>query len=183
MKNYLCFGIATKLIIKNKLEFQEEPLDETLSDLKFKLDLELYDIKYLKNSIVLEIKKDIFEKYAIDFIKEQWLNIDYKERFYIIQNFDTLKNLKYEKIMSEVKYGFVRSCHFLSSDKIFNDISYVDILGKSNISCDLFSYLIDGPLLLKNEECTLNYLRNSIIESSENPIRKGAFISISCELF
>ena len=39
--------------------------------------------------------------------------------------------------------------------------------------------LLDAKIALQHEECALNYLRNCIITSSHNPIKKAGVIAIS----
>ncbi len=40
-------------------------------------------------------------------------------------------------------------------------------------------YILDAKISLQHEECVLNYLRNCIISSSHNPIKKAGVIAIS----
>ena len=179
MEKYLCFGIATKIIIKNSLKCKDEKLEEKLKRLECNLDLNLYDIHYTDNSIILEIKKDIFEKNAIKFIIEQWTNIEYKDRLYIIDQYLILADSKYGRLIEIATDRIIPSLRFFKSENVFNDISYIDTLRESDILCDLFCYLVDSKISIQNEECALNYLRKCIIESSRNPIKKAAVISIS----
>ena len=64
----MCFGIATKIVIRNSLKYKNENLEEKLKRLELNLDLSLYDIHFTDNSIILEIKKDIFEENVMKFI-------------------------------------------------------------------------------------------------------------------
>ena len=179
MEKYLCFGIATKIVIRNSLKYKNENLEEKLKRLELNLDLSLYDIHFADNSIILEIKKDIFEENAMKFIIEQWAKIEYKDRLYLINQFLILTDFEYEKLIEYAKSATIGSLRFFESEKILNDISYIDTMGKSDISCDLFCFLTDARLSIQNEECALNYLRNCIMAGSKNPIKKAAFISIS----
>ena len=178
MEKYLSFGIATKIVINNTLK-EEEDLKEKMRRLGESIDLSLYNIEYTEKSIILEIKKDVFEKNAMKFCIEQWENIEYKTKFYIIRSFEIMDGVNFDKVIEESKMGLIWGFHFFNSEKVLNDISYIDTLGKSDISCDLFCYLLDAKISLQREECALNYLRNCIINSSHNPIKRAGVIAIS----
>lgn len=177
MVKYLTFGIATKIIIHNKLK-ENEDLKEKINRLNKTIDLDLYNIEYTTNSVILNIKKDIFEKHAIKFLVEQWESIEYKMKYAIVEAFKTLDGCSYDSIIDAAKMGIVANFRFLENTRISNDISYIDTFGRSDISCDLLTYLVDGKISLQNEECALNYLRNCIINSSYNPIKKAGVINI-----
>ena len=178
MVKYLTFGIATRIIIHNKLE-ENEDLKEKINRLNKTIDIDLYNIEYTANSVILNIKKDIFEKYAMKFMFEQWESIENKSKSYIIEAYKILDGSSYNKIIDDANMGWIGDFRLLENTKILNDISYIDTLGRSDISCDLLTYLVDAKISFQNEECALNYLRNCIINSSYNPIKKAVVINIS----
>ena len=58
------------------------------------------------------------------------------------------------------------------------DISYLDSEGSCEIFCNLIDFIGDGKVLFECYNEIFTYLRNCIINSSSNPIRTAAFITI-----
>lgn len=179
MKN-LCFGLATKIIIKQNSNFEKESNNERLKRIGEKIDLSLYDRKDYEDYTVLEIKKEIFEENAIKFIVEQYINMESKDRLSVMAELLRMNDSKYEKIMYYVKNNLINSLQFFDGDKTNNDISYLDSFRKSKISCDLICYLCRKNIVFDDGYNEMfNYIKKCIQNSSENEIRTAVVIALS----
>lgn len=124
------------------------------------------------------MKKDIFEKYAIEFIKEQSDYFGEYAKKYAKEQLPLLENLKYDKLIEIAKDKDIYSFCYLEGSIFCNDISYLDNDGKSLIYCDVIDFISEGKVDLE-EYCEIfTYLRNCIINSSQNPIRTATVVTI-----
>ena len=99
MGQYLDCGIATEIIVEKRRNSTEKILEK----LKNKIDLNIYDISQNDELVCLDIKEDIFEKYAIPFIEEQLemvkSNLTTEKELKSLKNLEELKGKSYEELI------------------------------------------------------------------------------------
>lgn len=166
-------GIATRIVIEKEYWKTEEILES----IKNEIDLSIYNVIDEENYIFLEMKKDIFEKNAVDFIKEQLsLIVDKKGSKERIEELRNLENKSYEELMEIANYKKYISFQFVEGCRYSNDISY--IAKKFYAYADVVSYISDGKVFFECYSDIFYYLRKTIIANSKNPIRTAAVITI-----
>lgn len=157
-----------------------------MNQLKKKLDLKIYnepieDEKFL----LLGMKKEYIEKYAIPFIEEQLKivleNVEDTEAYErISKNLKELlkisKGKNYEELIQMAKEQ--QNVHFelIEGNLFTNDISYIG--NRLKIFADMIIYLDDGKIIMESYYDIFRYFRNTIIKSSNSPIKTSAVISI-----
>lgn len=175
MEQYLQCGIAQKIIIENIYKEDNKIILERIGE---NINLDLYNINKKPQFIELEMKKEIFEKYVVDFIIEQ-LNLFWKyEIMEKEENINKLKALKYEELISIAKENDINSFQFLQSNGLNNSISYLDLERKTRIHCDTICYMGLGKVNVQDFNGIFTYLRNCIINSSNSPIKTSAIITV-----
>lgn len=175
MGTYLCCGIAKRITVEKERKTKEEILER----LKESIDLDIYE-EPIENErfLMLEIKKEILENYAIDFIEEQ-LKIGKQnttdDRYNRMEIWD-LKGKKYEELIDIAKnheciqFELIEGCIFA------NDISY--IAKGLRIYADVIIYSSDGKIIMECYNEIFRYFRNLIIKSSNSPIKTAVVVSI-----
>lgn len=174
MGTYLSCGIATRLTV-DKNNYRKE---EILEELKGTIDLNIYKIREDENKMYLDIKEEVFEKYAIDFIEEQ-LEFMKDNDEYIIESLNKIqkiKSKKYDELVEIAKEKSIENFQFEQGFWICNDVSYLS--KKVSIYADVVLYIFDGRAIMESYAGIFRYLRKTIIESSTNPIRTAVVITI-----
>lgn len=175
MEQYLQCGIAQKIEIESVYKEDNKTVLERIGE---NIDLSLYNINKGPQYIKLEMKKEIFEKYAVDFIKEQ-LELFWKyDKRHFEKNLQRLRNLKYEELIDIAKEKDINNFQFLESKGVWNNISYLDTERFCTIYCDSISYMGLSKVNMNNYNSIFTYLRNCIIKSSDNPIKTSAVITM-----
>ena len=117
------------------------------------------------------------KKYVVDFIIEQ------SKFFYEYNNtkkeLQKLKGLKYDELINIAKEQSLTNFQFLPRNVFCNYASYLTSDTNCRISCDIISFIGDGKVYLECYYDIFTYLRNCIINSSNNPIRTSTVITIS----
>lgn len=176
MGQYLACGIATKIIVEKKWNKTEE----VLKKMKRRIDLNIYNISENDKYICLDIKENIFEKYAIPFIEEQLEIIkDNITNERILEDFKNFKELEGKSFEELVKISNEKSNYFfqkLEGNRFCNDVSY---LTKGDFAyADIISYISDGKIFMECYYNMFDYIRKLIVKSSTNPIRTSAIVTI-----
>ena len=174
MGQYLECGIAQRIIIENRYKEDNKTILERIGK---NIDLNLYNINKGPQYIELKMKKEIFEKYAIDFIIEQ-TKFFRKYETTELDDLLNLKGLKYDKLIDIAKEKDLINFQFLDGNYINMDISYLDEESNCRIYGDFISFIGDGKVFLECYNSIFTYLRNCIINSSNNPIRTSVIITI-----
>ena len=141
------------------------------------IDLNIYN-NPLENEkyLLLEMKREFMEKYAIKFIEEQLeiaLENTSEEDKSLIKE---LKDKKYDELMEFAEEKQYQNFQLIEGNIYSNDISY--IANKLTIFADIIVYMIDGKILMECYADMFRYLRNLILKNSNNPIKTSAVISI-----
>lgn len=141
------------------------------------IDLNIYN-NPLENEkyLLLEMKREFMEKYAIKFIEEQLeiaLENTSEEDKSLIKE---LKDKKYDELMEFAEEKQYQNFQLIEGNIDSNDISY--IANKLTIFADIIVYMIDGKILMECYADMFRYLRNLILKNSNNPIKTSAVISI-----
>lgn len=173
MGTFLCCGIAKTIIVKKERYTREEILEK----IKKTIDLNIYN-NPLENEkyLLLEMKREFMEKYAIKFIEEQLeiaLENTSEEDKSLIKE---LKDKKYDELMEFAEEKQYQNFQLIEGNIYSNDISY--IANKLIIFADIIVYMIDGKILMECYADMFRYLRNLILKNSNNPIKTSAVISI-----
>ena len=174
MGTFLGCGIAKTIIVKKERYTREEILEK----IKKTIDLNIYN-NPLENEkyLLLEMKREFMEKYAIKFIEEQLEiaveNTSEKEDKSLIKE---LKDKKYDELMEIAEQKQYEKFQLIEGCIYSNDISY--IANKLTIFADIIVYMIDGKILMECYADMFRYLRNLILKTSNNPIKTSAVISI-----
>ncbi len=173
MGTFLCCGIAKTIIVKKERYTREEILEK----IKKTIDLNIYN-NPLENEkyLLLEMKREFMEKYAIKFIEEQLeiaLENTSEEDKSLIKE---LKDKKYDELMEFAEEKQYQNFQLIEGNIYSNDISY--IANKLTIFADIIVYMIDGKILMECYADMFRYLRNLILKNSNNPIKTSAVISI-----
>ena len=141
------------------------------------IDLNIYN-NPLENEkyLLLEMKREFMEKYAIKFIEEQLeiaLENTSEEDKSLIKE---LKDKKYDELMEFAEEKQYQNFQLIEGNIYSNDISY--IANKLTIFADIIVYMIEGKILMECYADMFRYLRNLILKNSKNPIKTSAVISI-----
>ena len=182
MGRFLCVGIATKVFVK-KDGYSKEKI---MYQLKKSLDLKIYDEPIEDEKfLLLGMKKEYIEKYAVPFVEEQLKIV--LENMADIEDYERIsKNLKellenskgknYKELMQMAEEQHNINFELAEGNLFTNDISYIgDWL---TIFADLITYLNDGKIVMETYYDMFRYFRNTIIKSSDSPIKTSAMISI-----
>ena len=175
MKMYFCCGIAKIIIIKIN---QKEEKEEILKRFSKKVDLKIYNIMYTEGYIVLNIKNEILEQNFYEFIYEQSKNFNFNAKNLIQREIQNIKNKKYDMLMKTIKSKNTKVLEFTRGNEYSNDISYLDEEGKNTIFCDIISFISVESIFYKNYNEIFTYLRNCIINTSNNIIKTAIVITI-----
>ena len=151
--------------------------EKILEKIKKTIDLNIYN-NPLENEkyLLLEMKREFMEKYAIKFIEEQLeiaLENTSEEDKSLIKE---LKDKKYDELMEFAEEKQYQNFQLIEGNIYSNDISY--IANKLTIFADIIVYMIDGKILMECYTDMFRYLRNLILKNSNNPIKTSAVISI-----
>ena len=174
MGQYLECGIAQTIIIEKRYKEDNKTVLERIGE---NIDLSIYNIIEEDDYIELEMKKELFEKYAVDFIIEQSKFFRDNERTNV-ESLLELKGLKYDKLIEIANEKSIYNFQFLDGNYINMDISYLDPKSKCRIYGDFISFIGDGKVFLECYNYIFTYLRNCIINSSNNPIRTSVIVTI-----
>ena len=171
MREYLTCGIAKRIVIRS--EDEQEDKETILERIGQNIDLNLYNRIDDEEYIILNIKKDIFEKNVHELIDEQTKRfyMNEYEKIFIGYQLKDLKNMKYEEIL---KYFNIKR-----GDSVTNNISYLDSTGKCVIYCDLLEFFGTGDTFFECYNDIFTYFRNCIINSSKNAIRTSMVITMT----
>lgn len=183
MGRFLCAGIATKVFVKKDGYYSKEKI---MNQLKKTLDLKIYDEPIEDEKfLLLGMKTEYIEKYAVQFVEEQ-LNIvlenmvDTRDYERISEGLKELlensKGKNYEELMQMAEEKHNINFQLIEGDLFTNDISYIG--NRLTIFADLITYLSDGKIVMETYYDMFRYFRNTIIKSSNSPIKTAAMISI-----
>ena len=178
MGQYLACGLAEKIYITKKQEnfiTKYYTKENIISLLENKLNLEIYDITEDDCFVYLTLKDDIFNKYALSFIEKELNNTVTSEKVNALSSLDQFRNLSKHDFMEELYKKNNRFISFFEGHKYTNNISYIFDDTKLNIFCDLIYFINDGKTFFECYYSLFYYLRKTIIEKSNNPI-KDAFV-------
>ena len=175
MGRYLSCGIATEITILKRYNEENDIIMERIGK---NIDLNIYERIDYDDEIVLQIKKDIFEKYIVDFIVEQSKYFKDGIGKDTIDKLEQLKGLSYDEMIEIAKEKKIYTFQFLRGDRICNDISYLDPHGDNDIYCDIIDFISDGKVFLECYWDIFTYFRNCIIQLSKSPIRTGFVVTI-----
>ena len=182
MSRFLCVGIATKVFVK-KDGYSKEKI---MYQLKKSLDLKIYDEPIEDEKfLLLGMKKEYIEKYAVPFVEEQLKIV--LENMADIEDYERIsKNLKellenskgknYKELMQMAEEQQNINFELAEGNLFTNDISYIG--DGLTIFADLITYLNDGKIVMETYYDMFRYFRNTIIKSSDSPIKTSAMISI-----
>ena len=178
MGTYMACGIATEIAVLTKYEDK----DEVLKELGKKINLDLYEITKEDSRIILDMKKEIFEKYAVDCILEQ---LKYcrnknrkKEEEEEEEKLKKLKGLKYDELMQIAEDGDIYCFQLFEGNSASSCISYLTDLHNITIYCDMVHYVLDGKAFLECWYDMFYYIRNCMINSSTSPIKSSLVVDI-----
>lgn len=182
MGKFLCVGIATKVFVK-KDGYSKEKI---INQLKKTLDLKIYDEPIEDEKfLLLGMKTEYIEKYAVPFVEEQLKivlenMVDIEEYERISKNLKELlensKGKNYEELMQMAEEQQSINFELAEGNLFTNDISYIG--DGLTIFADLITYLNDGKIIMESYYDMFRYFRNTIIKSSNSPIKTSAMISI-----
>jgi len=175
MGRYLSCGIATQIIIYKR--YHEEN-DKILERIGKNFDLNIYDRTDCENGIILKLKEDMIEQHAIDFAIEQTEKFSERNKKEAKQRLETLRGLRFKDMLEKAKENHVYEFYFYEGNRVCNDISYLDPDGNCKVICDIVDIISNGKVLLECYEDLFTYFRNCIIQSSKNPIRTAAVVTI-----
>ena len=182
MGSYLSVGIAKKIFIKKRRgKFETESSKENaLKEISNEIDLDIYKISIFDDYIILDIKEEILEKNLVNLLKMQFNNFrtDAYEREELSTQINKIENKKFSEIIEISKEKSCLNFQMCENGYCCNDISYISNSGNIDISADFISMIFDGKIIM---ECYYNlfyYLRKSIIEKMDNPLKTSIFITI-----
>lgn len=182
MGKFLCAGIATKVFVRK----DGYSKDEIMNHLNKTLDLKIYDEPIEDEKfLLLGMKTEYIEKYAVPFVEEQLKivlenMVDIEEYERISKNLKELlensKGKNYEELMQMAEEQQSINFELAEGNLFTNDISYIG--DGLTIFADLITYLNDGKIIMESYYDMFRYFRNTIIKSSNSPIKTSAMISI-----
>ncbi|MDO5556885.1 MAG: hypothetical protein Q4G05_01385 [Clostridia bacterium] len=180
MGQYLACGFAKKIYIK--LEYQNKK-EDVLKKMKKEFDLSIYDYSEKGDYLIFEMKKDLFEKYAIDFIKEQLKDTFYKKHNKMYERskehyerFLKLEGKSYDELMEIFEEKNNVYFQLLEGSRVCNLINY--ITDEYYTFADIVTFCSDGKIFMEEQNEIFYYLRKKIIKSSKSPIKTSAVVSI-----
>lgn len=176
MGQYLSFGIAKSIIIDK----EGYPKEKVLKKIEKSIDLNIFkQPEETEKYLILDLKEDIMEKYAIKFIEEQ-LEIAEENTEEKISNNNCIKELenkKYAELMEIAEQKKYLNFQFLEGCIVTNDVSY--LTDGLTAFADIIIYLSDGKIIMECYNAIFRYIRNQIIKNSANPIKTAMVVSIT----
>ena len=166
MGRSLSCGIATKITILKRYNEENDMIIERIGK---NIDLNIYERIDYDDEIVLQIKKDILEKYIVDFIVEQSKYCKDGIEKDTLDKLEKLKGLPFEKMKEVAREKYIYEFQFLEGSRVCNDISYLDPHGHNDIYCDIidFIYLDDYMIDTKEFLNVLDSFKNNTVTDSE----------------
>lgn len=175
MGRYLSCGIATCVsIIKNGYS-----TERILEDLKLKMNLDIFNVVDDDLVMCLEIKKDVFEKNILDFIREQIKPVHghFLERE--LKYLDEFEGKSFEEMISYSKERNERVFFYSEGYlRVNNDVSYIFTNVNCDATIDMVSYISDGKIIMECWYELFCYLRDRISKSTNNPLKDAVFVCI-----
>ncbi len=175
MGTYLSCGIAKTINVKKK-GYAKEVILEKLGK---SVNLDIYDEpEETEDYLIFELKKDIMEKYAVEFVKEQ-LNIAKEnsvEPEKIKHDIKDLENKKYDELMEMAEIKRYRNFQYIEGNVFSNDVSYIS--DGLDIIADIIVYALEGKVIMECYNSIFRYFRNLILKNSTNPIKTAAVVSL-----
>jgi len=152
--------------------------DEIINSLSKKMNLSIYNIEESENYVYLKLKKEILEENIISFIKEQFKKIDssWAKKYY--DEICKLEVKKYDELMEIAKEKSITPFQYSEGSIYSNDVSYL-IDGNNYCCADVISYFSEGKVIMECYSCLFEYFRETIIESTDNPIKDAFVITIT----
>lgn len=178
MREYLTCGLVKRMVIRSKNE--EDNKELILERIGQNVDLSLYNRIDDDEYIILNIKKDIFEKNIYELVCEQVSRFSLREYEKLLVEYELkeLKNMDYEGLIKCAKRNPISTFRFKRGDGD-NDISYLDPKGECVIYCDLIQFIQTGETFFECYNEMFTYFRNCIISSSNNPIRTAMILTLT----
>lgn len=178
MGRFLSCGIAETIYIENLN--QEDKDSDVLARIGQNIDLNLYDRidKRGNKYIVLKIKKDMFEKYIVDFIEEQSKFLDLDTEIDIKEAMQEIKGKSFDELLQIAQSYKIQHFYYLEGNIVCNAIDYLDSKFGCIIFCDIIDFYSTGKIITEKCNNIFSYLRKNIIESSENPIKTALVITV-----
>lgn len=178
MGQYLACGIATQIRIER--DWKSDKTEKILEKLGRKINLDIYDVYADDDIICLDIKKNLFEKYAVSFIEEQLEIIkDSLTYEYEVEGLKDLKKIKGKSYDELIKISNDKSCFYfqmLEGNRVCNDVGY--LADGETAYADVVTYISDGKIYMECYYQMFDYIRELIIKSSTNPIKTAAVVTI-----
>ena len=178
MGQYLACGIATEIRVEKN--WKSATNEKILEEMGKKINLEIYDIYTDDKIICLNIKEDLFEKYAVSFIEEQLEII--KETLthdFEIEGLQDLKKLKGKTYNELIEVSNEKSCFFfqmLEGNRYCNPVGY--LAEGETVYADVITYISEGKIYMECFNGMFDYIRRLIINSSTNPIKTAVVVTI-----
>jgi len=171
---YLACGIATEISVsKKRMTGGFATKEEIVNNLIGKLKPSVYNIEETENYVNFIIKKDVFEKNIISFIKEQLEKAAYS---YMEEATENVKNLEGKNFDELMKIADQRS--MVEFQLLGGDVSYLSD-GEYRCDANIIHYISDGKISMECYYDIFRYLRETIVESSNNPLKDAAVITIT----
>lgn len=176
----LDIGVATKISIEKKSGFKMYSKDEILEKLKDCLNLELYNIDEDEESVLLEIKEDIFLKNIYNLLLTETLSSKWKNEDK--ENFDKLLlSIKKAKSINEVE-EIVKDkgsyYMFFCEGCPWEDISYISD-EDLNIIPKMLVFENSYKVIFETYYSIFRYLRAKIQQAIDNPLKDDVFLMLA----
>lgn len=181
MGKYLDFGIAREIVASMESGYHTYTAKEIIDDFFKTVDRKLYDVLIIedKKCVKFNLKDEMLLRYGIDLIKEQYEKyIKTKNNEEIIEKLEDLNTKTNEEKLDIINN---KSFHYLQDMKLgwysFDARAFFDLPIDAYIT-DFLSYHDSNKTFMEVYSEFLRYVRNLLIESTDNPLKTALAISI-----
>ena len=182
MSKYLCVGIAKEIIVETK---DEDEAKRIIEDFFEKVDKNLYDVELARSEkteeidVYFELKDDMLAEHAMDLMIEQ-------HKKFIKDSRSDEAIQYYQNIKSKSKEEILELINTENNPYLFNfklgwwgfDIGY---LFKEEVHAYIMEFVTfhcSEKTFMEEYYTFFNYMRNLLINSTDNPLRTALAISL-----
>lgn len=182
MSKYLCVGIAKEIMV----EVRDEKMSKIVeADFNKKVDENLYDTELLfsertkKLYIIFKLKDDMLAKHAMDLMIEQ--NQKYLKSRYsrdAIEYYQNIKNKSQEEILELINTENNPYLYNFDLGWYGFDIGYLFDIEVNAYITEFVTFHCSEKTFMEEYYDFFNYIRNLLINSTENPLRTALAVSL-----
>ena len=182
MSKYLCVGLAKEIVVQVR---DEKMAKEIEAEFFNKVDKEIYEVKYeipendSRAYVVFNLKEDLMAKYAMDLMIEQ------HEKY--IKSEDSAEAIEYYKhIKEKSEKEILELINTENNEHMYTfrlgwfgfDISFLFETSVDAYITEFTTFHCSFKTFMEEYYTYFKYMRNLLINSTENPLRTALAVSL-----